>query len=108
MKMNLNLTVTDEQRNTLACLLAGKDVKRLASRDDVAGYVLGLLAGLHPRVESEPDVVSDADTVREVTQRRTLSQEEARKHDELIAAGHPEGYARGWINASRRWFNGRV
>jgi hypothetical protein len=155
MKMNLNLTITDEQRNVLACLLAGKDVKRLATRDDVAGYVLGMLAGLFPRTADQPDVCrhgvrapheckacadepSDAEVrawvdrvtqgeddspcvmgmgaerspkaqaITEETQRRGMTQAEARKYDELIAAGHPPGYARGWITASRTMFGGRL
>jgi hypothetical protein len=124
MKMNLNLTITDEQRNVLACLLAGKDVKRLATRDDVAGYVLGMLAGLFPRethtepVCSKPDCCGgdceraerspEAQAITEATQRRGMSAAEARKYAELIAAGHPPGYARGWITASRTLFGGRL
>lgn len=106
MKCNVKLDVNDAQRVGLASLLAGKPVKRLATRDDVAGFIIGMMAALQ---ESAYDDEPTPERVRAVAAvGKGYTPEEARKYDALIAAGKPEGYARGWIAASRRMFAGRV
>ena len=58
MKTVIRLDVTDAQRNALARLLAGKDVKRLATREEVADYVAGIVerlgTGPAPAIEPPP------------------------------------------------------
>lgn len=46
MKVNANIEISDEQRNVLARLIDGKQVKRLATRDEVRDYVAGCIASL--------------------------------------------------------------
>lgn len=46
MRVNLQLEMTDEQRQLFASQLAGKEVKRLATRDDVRNFMFGCYDGL--------------------------------------------------------------
>ena len=46
MKTNVSIELDDEQRNRLACELAGKPVKRMATRQEVRDLVVAVVAGL--------------------------------------------------------------
>lgn len=118
MKTNLKLDVADAQRNALACLLAGKQVKRLASREEVGEFVQGALAGLErigtmipasgPKVADFPAAVERAargagEATPEVEAMRVAYRpEEAREVARLLAEGRSEGYVRGWVYAGRK------
>ncbi len=111
MKTVIRLDITDAQRNALAQLLAGKPVKRLATREEVAAYVVGLAdqlgAGTPPVIDDTPPPpcfkpkpeVADIPTDELVQANRAASS--------AIVAGRltEEGrvsYVRGFVNAGRR------
>lgn len=62
MKTNIGIELTDEQRNRLACLLAGKETKALATRAQVTELVEGFVAGL---LDQEPGAPGSAQETRE-------------------------------------------
>ena len=55
MIVNIRIEISDEQRNTLACAIAGKAVKRLATREDVTAYVEGAIARIEVKAEDSVD-----------------------------------------------------
>lgn len=102
MKTNVKLDVSDEIRNALAILIAGKQVKRLASREDVTAFVTGALEGLlqtaQPIDEDEPVRRSRSAEPRS----QSLTADEERTIARLQKEGRDEGYIRGWIYAGRK------
>ena len=107
MKCNIKLDVSDQQRNALACLLAGKAVKRLATREDVLSFVQGAVAGLSQETPTlplgSPSVPAAAPSG---ALRAPLSPAELATVAELTKAGRSPGYIRGWIYAGRRIHEG--
>ena len=106
MKTVIRLDVTDEQRRSLACLLAGKEVKRLATRDEVASYVLGMMGGLHRATPLEAPTPEAAEVVR--AQRSAMAPGEEREAERLRAEGKCDSYIRGWIAAGRMLRRGKM
>jgi len=112
MKVNLGVELSDEQRRALASIIAGKEVKRLASRDDVRNFVSGMLVGVATWQPGDEAVLqglgADADIPAGMAGGRvgqaargaysTIEQTEVNR---LIATGKTPEYARGWIAAGR-------
>jgi len=103
MKTVIALDISDEQRNNLACLLSGKLVKRLATREEVRDYVNGaierlseakadLACGLTPHSSSEA-------TVHQGVIARTA--QEAEHIAKLRAQGRSDSYIIGWLKPGR-------
>ena len=63
MKVALSIEVTDQQRNALAVRLSGKEVKRLATRDEVRDFLLSALTGLDTPGTTEPLPTTHSDPV---------------------------------------------
>jgi hypothetical protein len=63
MNVNVKLSLTDDQRRALASSIAGKPVKRLATRADVNELVKDLLAatmaGSAPSLPTVPDNIDE-------------------------------------------------
>jgi ribosomal protein S11 len=61
--VNVKITLTDEQRNAIACKLAGKQVARLATRADINALcqqaIEDLLAGVAPTSREVTEFCSD-------------------------------------------------
>jgi len=118
MKTNIGIDLTDDQRNSLACLLAGKSTKALVTRAQVTDLVRGFIEGCLEAPES-PQEARNADPVPEAQSRpkAPAAPQAARRGlrfgpgypnitpdlaDALEARGygpyHParEGYIRGW------------
>ena len=100
MKVNLSLEVTESQRNVLARLLTGKDIKRLATRDEVREFVAGCIESLTER----EGAVLPADAAIALPQPRvsvgdllTIDPE-----DEEILRGKAPGYIVGWNRVKRK------
>lgn len=102
MKVNLGVELSDDQRRALASILAGKSVKRLASRDDVREYLTGVVGALAFDGVVEEGDVDDPPAV--ATTRASVglySACEQRLVDRLVAEGKSPEYARGFISAGR-------
>lgn len=54
MKVAMSIEINDSRRNSLAQLLAGRAVKRLATRVEVKDYVEGCIAALDVDIVPEP------------------------------------------------------
>ena len=107
MKVNLGVELSDEQRRSLASIIAGKAVKRLASRDDVRDYLTGIVSGIAmptngPVVLSSPvSVAGEAGIATGRQSRGAYSPIEQAEVNRLVADGKTPEYARGWIAAGR-------
>ena len=101
MKCNVNLDLSDELRNALACLLDGKHTKRLATRKEVAQYVIGAVEAAGAAPGDEP-VLIDAPARPSSAMRAPLSEAEQAEARRLASEGKSPGYIRGWIYAGRR------
>lgn len=102
MKCNVKIEISDEARRALSSLLAGKPVKRLATRDEVNAYLLGTVAGLMR--EGGADLGQKTVEASQVVDaiRRPFTAAEQREVERLQAEGRSEGYIRGWVYAGRR------
>lgn len=94
MKVALSIEITDEQRNALAIALAGKETKRLVTRDEVREFLEGAIASL-----GAPAVVGDAVGFARTT---VLSPAEEELVEKLRAEGRSDGYIVGYIKAGRK------
>ena len=54
MKVNIKLAISDSDRNLIARKLAGKDIKRLASRAEINELVRGFIEGYLTELLNEP------------------------------------------------------
>lgn len=101
MKVNVNVEITDAQRNALAQAIDGKKNKRLATRDEVRDYVAGCIESLiapgeatdtehvaarHP--PPRPDAIGDLMRID--------------PEDEEHLSGKEPGYIAGWNRWKRR------
>lgn len=125
MKVNLSLEVTDEQRNVLACILAGKPLKALAKREDVRDFVEGWIATLTPdAIPDAPEKPAKAPNTAayDIGDGRTvvvengpgvgdryaeafiaaLTPDERKIYDQLKEDGKPDGYIRGYFYIERK------
>lgn len=95
MIVKLRLEISDQQRNTLAKWLTGKEIKRLASREEVANFVTDCLMML----DVSPPEKETGSEIQELTT------DEQRIARELREAGKPEtyitAYLRGWRSVNR-------
>jgi len=116
MRVAVRFDVTDEQRNALACLLAGKKVARKATREDFTAFVMGAVESIEaaiveatgsPPGGARPATPTDIATPAP-SALRGLTEAEERLAERLRSEGKPEGYIRGWISASRSMFGGRL
>lgn len=105
MRTVVTLDITDEQRSQLACLLAGKAVKRLATREEIRDYVLGSIARLS-EVKSELEqgavLVQPARAPASASNHLTaFNPKEAEQIVALRAAGKSDSYIAGWLKPGR-------
>lgn len=110
MKVNLGIELTDEQRNILACVLADRGVKRLASRNDVREFLSGVVCGMrwHPEDEAIVTALTGSEDMAAVKGGRVgqgmrvpYSPDELRVAERLKTDGKSPEYIRGWIGAGR-------
>jgi hypothetical protein len=106
MKVNLSIEVTDEQRNVLAIINAGKPTKALATRDDVRAFVEGCLDFLkqQPTAEPEPQATAPAPSIYAgdpPTFWDLLTPEELKLANKFKAEGKPDGFIRGYFFIER-------
>lgn len=90
MKCIIKLELTDYQRNALARHMSGRDVKRLATRDDFRSFVKGCIDML---TATKPEETGG--------KLRGLTPEEERDVESLRNKGWTESQIRGWITAGR-------
>lgn len=104
MKVAMSIEVSDSQRNSLAQLLSGKTVKRLATRVEVRDYVEGCIAALD--VDIVPEPAPGAPGEARVPQVVAHNQERSFRSGDLIArvriedrealAGKSDSFCLGW------------
>jgi hypothetical protein len=92
MKTNVSIDLTDDQRNRLACLIAGKPVKRLATRKEIANLAVQHLGGL---LGATTDPWSTASHEAAAKQASDLYKPDPRDIP-LMARPNDPGYVRGW------------
>lgn len=104
MKTLVTLDISDEQRNNLACLLAGKHVKRMATREEIRDFVNGAIARLNEvKADLERGVTplpSPTVSVHHGVEAR--SAKEAEQVEKLRAEGRSDGYIIGWLKVGRK------
>jgi hypothetical protein len=95
MKVALSLEVTDDQRRELARRITAKSTSRLATRDEVREFVVGVLGSLGTAEGQEhlPETVSA---------RLAFTDAEAQLADKLRVEGKSESYIRGYIAVGRK------
>ena len=127
MKVALTIEITDAQRNVLANLDATKRTKKLASRDDVRDFIVGVLSNLTPdlllpeqpkqavdkskkfasydvgdnttiTIETGADVQSNYETAFLAA----LSDTDLATYNRLKEEGHSSGYIRGYFYIERK------
>jgi hypothetical protein len=100
-KVNANIEISDEQRNVLARLIDGKQVKRLATRDEVREYVAGCIASL-----VEPGEVTDTEhVIAQPIPLRPFSTGDLMRvdpEDEAVLKDKEPGFVMGWNRWKRR------
>jgi hypothetical protein len=98
-KVNIGIEISDAQRNLLASLLAGKPVKRLATRDQVRDFVSGVIGSLDAEVN---ELVTNPPEEETPVSQSTLTPAEERIFNRLVLVeGKSADYARGFISAGR-------
>lgn len=101
MKVSLSLEVSDPQRNALARLIEGKDIKRLATRDEVRAYVTGCVESLQGNgVAADPEPAAVAPPSQ-----RPFSYSELLRidpEDEAVLKDKEPGFIVGWNKVKRR------
>lgn len=101
MKVNINLEIDDAQRNVLARIIDGKDIKRLATRDEVRDYVASCIASL---VEARK-IADTEPAVAEVHPPKRASTGDLMRidpEDEEYLRGKEPGFIMGWNRWKRR------
>ena len=73
MKVNIGLTLSDQDRNLVARKIAGKDVKRLCSRADVVDLVNGFMSGYLTEADIDRANIEDPATPQPVEEPPDLS-----------------------------------
>lgn len=103
MKTNFSVDLTDGQRQRLATFLAGKPVKRLATRDDVKAFVLGTMAGFMEDL-AEGHRSPEGTAVRVVYRdtSRAMTDTERATAERLRAEGKDDRYIVAYITTGRR------
>lgn len=99
MKVNINLEVSDAQRNWLAQLLDGKPVKRLATRDDVRETIVKFVTSWAEAPVSPPPEKAAERGVQLPASAREI---EARLHEEGRSEAYIQSYLRGYLGKNRR------
>ena len=102
MKVNLSLELDDTQRNVLARVLSGKDVKRLATRDEVRVFVEEWIKG---SLAEQPEAAASEPTVAATKPPHRLSASELMRidpEDEERLKGKEPGFIMGWNRVKRR------
>lgn len=101
MKVNINAEISDAQRNVLARLIDSKQVKRLATRDEVREYVAGCIASL-----VEPGEATDTEHVaaQPIPLRPASTGDLMRidPEDEEVLKDKEPGFVMGWNRWKRR------
>lgn len=99
MKVNVNVEISDAQRNVLAQAIDGKPIKRLATRDEVRDYVAGCIASLvEAGAVTEPTAVASTPLRPASTNDLSVIDPE----DEEILRGKDPGYVVGWNRWKKR------
>ena len=104
MIVNVRLDVTDDQRRALASLLAGRPVRRMATRAEVVDLLGAALAGLSEGgtgTSAPPPEAPGAKAGMTEAARAPLTPRELAEAERLAKAGKTAGYVRGWILAGR-------
>lgn len=109
MKVNLGVELDDTQRRALASIIKGKPTMKMASRDDVRGFLEGIVAGVRELSEGEAQVFAATDSPAAVEAgvaavagaRAPYSAAEQAEAEKLIAEGKHPDYVRGWIATGR-------
>lgn len=101
MRVNANIEISDEQRNVLARLIDGKQVKRLATRDEVRDYVAGCIASL---VEASEATDTEHVAAQPIPLRSPSTGDLLRidPEDEERLKGKEPGFIMGWNRWKRR------
>ena len=99
MNLNHKMTITDEQRQQLASHIAGKPVKRLATRKDICAFLDGCLQATFEISDSPAPAQPAASPPRRAPQ---LSADEESEIQRLRKEGKSDNYIRGWIQVGRR------
>ena len=94
MKVNVKLSLSDEERNIMAVNISGKDSKRMVTRAEVNEFVQGCM-----------DCITDAIIGQPVTEmkpaKNPLSSDEQAEVERLRAMGKSDSYIRGWLQVGR-------
>lgn len=96
MNVNVKLSLTDEERNTMYRNITGKDVKKMVSRKDVSEFVAGAIASVLVEGDEEQDTCDQTVPVSQL-----LTPSEVRIVERLSAEGKSESYIRGFIKGGR-------
>lgn len=132
MNVNVKLSLTDEERNTMYRNMTGKDVKRMVSRAEVNEFVQGCIAGMLERpcdcASLNPPAACDSCTPlcnrghKGCAERHGdpcrgepapgeylpglgyLTPAESQERERLRGEGRCDNYIRGWLKVTRGGF----
>ena len=97
MNVNAQFSLNDDQRRALASAIAGKPVKRLATRAEVRDFVTGALAAATTTIDVDGEITTPSGGPQ-----FGLSPREEREVERLRKAGKNDSYIRGWLQVGRR------
>jgi hypothetical protein len=99
---NIRLELDDDARRALASLIAGKPVKRLATRAEVCDFVRGSVDALVDGMANDLNLAG-AQPKAEVSTASRLSPQEVAGVERLRKQGHNDSYIRGQLQVCRRY-----
>ena len=99
MKTNISINLSDEERNSIAMILAGKKVKAMVSRKELSQMVQGFVHGL---LEYRPQPTAKVVSINAYPPTITPALQ-ARLDEHGYSVNHPArlGFIRGWNAVGR-------
>lgn len=98
MKTIVRIELDDDQRNKLACMIAGKATAKMASRADVVALCERHIGGL---IEECSTFDSDAQKADKVWSPGYTDLSAPDREDEALLRGKPPSYVYGWNKVKR-------
>lgn len=105
MKVNVNIELSDEDRNIMAMNMTGKISKRMATRAEVNQFVRGCIDRITDSITIgkplETYKVGYFDTNIPKPPKSWFSEDERSTVESLRALGKDDSYIRGWLQVGR-------
>lgn len=102
MIVNTRIELTDEQRRLFASYLAGKGVRRMATRAEVREFIEGSVQAAINDSGVERETIDNIPPVRRSSRIvSNLTDEERAEVESLRRKGKTDGYIIGWLTVAR-------